>query len=75
MIFRFHLFQKKKFSDSDESEIKAGGSSIARTRFPHPGHGVGSESVINSESFTLSIEAKPVISDGYPQSQRLGVLS
>jgi len=48
---------------------------MVRTRFPHPYHGVGSESVINSESFTLSIEAKPVISDGYPQAQRLGVLS
>ena len=48
---------------------------MVRTRFPHPYHGVGSESVINSESFTLSIEAKPVISDGDPQAQRLGVLS
>ena len=39
---------------------------MTKARFPHSCHRVGSGDVIILEGFTLSVEAKPVISDGYP---------
>ena len=39
---------------------------MTRKSVPYSCHRVGSGDVINSKGCTLSIEAKAVISDGYP---------